>query len=118
MYSNFTSVLLTTGSAPGDVCELGDECHFKKSYDCNISFSYFHDHSSRLCHWVSNTTITLTKTLLSQSCFLKGALRLQPNGRNLSPLELILSTGRLLWPPFKPLGQTDLKWLSLKRAFS
>ena len=52
------------------------------------------------------------------SLFLRGALRLRPPTAMRSPAwDLPLVLEALSSPPFEPLGQGGLKWLSMKAAF-
>ncbi len=52
------------------------------------------------------------------SLFLKGALRLRPPRAKRAPTwDLPLVLEALCHPPFEPLAQVDLKWLSMKTAF-
>lgn len=54
----------------------------------------------------------------SVSLFLKGARRLHPPRRPVAPMwDLSLVLDSLGAPPFEPLEQADLRWVSLKTAF-
>lgn len=66
-------------------------------------------------HGINGCSVGTDRTV---SSFLKGARRLRPPTRPVAPpWDLTLVLDALRAPPFEPLDQVGLKWLSLKTAF-